>query len=96
MTKIILHCSKGSNMLQSYPAQLQGNQIIWLDAAPPAVAQPRQVVVVLDEPSKEGSALSISEILMRARGSLGHASREAVLSELAASRLEWDRSNNGA
>lgn len=82
-------------MLQSYPAQLQGNQIVWLDTAPPDVAKPRQVVVVLDAAPVVAQPMSISEILLQAKGALGHASRETVLNELAASRLEWNRSNHG-
>jgi len=78
-------------MLQSYQAQLQGNQVVWLGAAPPPLAQPRRVVVVMDESANDTQPLSLTEILARARGSLGHASREAVLNELAQSRQAWDR-----
>jgi len=78
-------------MLQSYQAQLQGNQVVWLGAAPPPLAQPRRVVVVMDESANDTQPLSLTEILARARGSLGHASREAVLTELAQSRLARDR-----
>ncbi|MDP2680133.1 MAG: hypothetical protein Q8O85_15630 [Rhodoferax sp.] len=78
-------------MLQSYQAQLQGNQVVWLGAAPPPLAKPRRVVVVMDEAINDNQSLSLTEILARARGSLGHASREAVLAELTQSRQAWDR-----
>jgi len=78
-------------MLQSYQAQLQGNQVVWLGAAPPPLAQPRRVVVVMDESANDTQPLSLTEILARARGSLGNASREAVLTALAQSRQAWDR-----
>ena len=78
-------------MLQSYQAQLQGNQVVWLGAAPPPLAKPRRVVVVMDESANDTQPLSLTEILASARGSLGHASREAVLAELTQSRQAWDR-----
>lgn len=73
-------------MLHSYEAQLLGNQVTWLGAPPPSLAQPRRVVVVLDEPASEVSPISIAEILRRAQGSLGKGHRDAVLAELAKSR----------
>lgn len=78
-------------MLQSYQAQLQGNQVVWLGAAPPPLAKPRRVVVVMDESVTDSQPLSLADILTRARGSLGHASREAVLAELDQSRQAWNR-----
>ena len=78
-------------MLQSYKALLQGNQLTWLSVPPPPWVQPRQVVVVLNEPLSEDSPTAITEILQRARGSLGKGNREAVLAELAKSRQEWER-----
>ena len=78
-------------MLQSYKALLQGNQLTWLGVPPPAWVQPRQVTVVLNEPLSEDSPTAITEILQRARGSLGKGNREAVLAELAKSRQEWER-----
>lgn len=78
-------------MLQSYQAQLQGNQVVWLGAAPPPLTRPRRIVVVMDESVNDTQVLPLKEILARARGSLGHASREAVLTELTQSRQAWDR-----
>ncbi len=78
-------------MLHSYPAQLQGNQIVWSDAAPQALTQPRPVLVVLEEPIRETPRISVADVMRRARGSLGHASREDVLAELAQFRQDWER-----
>lgn len=78
-------------MLHSYEAQLQGNQVIWLGVPPPPQAQPRRVVVVVDEPENEPPATIVMNILQRARGSLGHGSRDAVLAALEQSRQEWER-----
>jgi hypothetical protein len=82
---------KGETMLHSYEAELQGNQVIWLGAAPPALGQPRRVVVVLEELRDESAPPSLAQILRNARGSLGRGNREAVLAELARSRQEWER-----
>ena len=78
-------------MPQSFQALLQGNQVTWIGVPPPASVQPRRVVVVLNEPLSEDSPTAITEILQRARGSLGKGKREAVLDELAKSRQEWER-----
>jgi hypothetical protein len=78
-------------MLQSYQAQLQGNRVIWLGAAPPPLAEPRHVVVVVNESFSDAQPQSLTKTLALARGSLGHASRETVLAELAQSRQAWDR-----
>lgn len=78
-------------MLHSYEAQLQGNQVIWLGTAPPLRTKPRRVVVVVEDPTDESPATPLTEILQRARGSLGQGNREAVLAELAQSRQEWER-----
>jgi len=81
---------KGKTMLHSYEAELQGNQVIWLGAAPPAIAQARRVVVVLEDSTDEQAPSSLAQILRNARGSLGRGNREAVLAELARSRQEWE------
>ncbi|WP_413892155.1 hypothetical protein [Candidatus Skiveiella danica] len=81
---------KGKTMLHSYEAELQGNQVIWLGAAPPAIAQARRVVVVLEDSTEEQAPSSLAQILRNARGSLGRGNREAVLAELARSRQEWE------
>lgn len=78
-------------MLHSYEAQLQGNQVIWLGAAPPHFAQPRRVVVVLEDPTELPPSTALADVFQRARGALGKGSRDAVLAELAQSRQEWER-----
>ena len=78
-------------MLHSYEAELQGNQVIWLGAAPPPQGQPRRVVVVLEDPTDEQAPSSLAQILRNARGSLGRGNREALLAELARSRQDWER-----
>ncbi len=78
-------------MLHSYEAELQGNQVIWLGAAPPPRGQPRRVVVVLEDPTDDAAPSSLADILRNARGSLGRGNREAVLAELAQSRKDWER-----
>jgi hypothetical protein len=40
-------------MLQSSQAQWQGNQLVWLGVAPPPLAKPRRVVVVMDESAND-------------------------------------------
>ena len=81
---------KAKKMAHSYEAELQGNQVIWLGAAPPAIAQARRVVVVLEDSTEEQAPSSLAQILRNARGSLGRGNREAVLAELARSRQEWE------
>lgn len=78
-------------MLHSYEAQLLGNQVIWLGAVPPPVAQPRRVLVVVEDSADQPQSNSLADILQRARGSLGKGNRETVLAELAQSRQEWER-----
>lgn len=77
-------------MLHSYEAQLQGNQVIWLGAAPPLRAEPRRVVV-LEDAANEAPVDLVTNILRRAQGALGHGNREALLAELAQSRQDWER-----
>lgn len=77
-------------MLQSYSAQLQGNQIVWIDAAPAPLSQPRRILVVLDDAVDGASSQSVGDVLRHARGALGHASRETVLAQLAQLRQQWE------
>lgn len=79
-------------MLQSYPAQLQGNQLIWLENAPEFGPEPLQVLVVLDgRAGTNPQRSSVGALMGRARGSLGHKSREQVLADLERSRQDWER-----
>jgi hypothetical protein len=78
-------------MLHSYEAHLQGNQVIWLGTGPPPQSNPRRVLVVLDEQPADAASPTLTDILRRARGALGHGKREAILAELAKFRQEWER-----
>ena len=78
-------------MLQSYSAQLQGNQLIWLGSAPELGPEPLQVLVVLDGASPSPGHSSLAALMSRARGSLGHQSREQLLADLERSRHDWVR-----
>ena len=79
-------------MLQSYSAQLQGNQLIWLGNAPAIGPGPTQVLVVLNGgTSTSPQHSSVGTLMSRARGSLGCKSREEVLAELERSRQDWER-----
>jgi len=78
-------------MLHSFDAQLQGNHVIWLGACPPPMSQPRRVVVVLEDAPVIFKPDTLSDLLSRAKGSLGKRDRETVLAELAKSRDEWER-----
>ncbi|MBK9987390.1 MAG: hypothetical protein IPP21_10730, partial [Betaproteobacteria bacterium] len=48
--------------MRSYEAELQGNQVIWLGAAPPAIAQARRVVVVLEDSTEEQAPSALAQI----------------------------------
>lgn len=78
-------------MLQSYEAQLRGNQVTWLGPPPSGLDQVQHVLVVLEEPAPANTPGTASEVLRRARGSLATGDRESVLSTLAQMRQEWDR-----
>jgi len=78
-------------MLQSYLANLQGNQVIWLGATPPPQALAQRIVVVLEDQPHAHTSPDLTAILHRARGCLGKGQREAVLAELHRCRDEWDR-----
>lgn len=81
-------------MLQTYKAQLEGSQLIWL-GQPPALAERHEVIVVVDSnalgtpaQNARSDAYSLFEQLS---GAFGHASRADVEAQLAAMRAEWDR-----
>jgi hypothetical protein len=78
-------------MLQSYEAQLRGNQVTWLGSPPSGLDQIRRVLVVLEEPTRTASPRTASEILQRAHGSLAGGDRESVLATLSHMRQEWER-----
>jgi hypothetical protein len=80
-------------MLQSYEAQLRGNQVTWLGSPPSGLDQIQHVLVVLEAPATAPTTprRTASEVLQRARGSLAAGDRESVLATLAQMRQEWDR-----
>ena len=81
----------GYTMLQSYQAELNGSQLIWIDQPPAPLAHQRVVVVV------EGKALDTQPAAQRihgfrsARGCMGRVSREQVLAGLNSLREDWTR-----
>ncbi len=81
-------------MLQTYKAQLEGSQLIWL-GQPPALPQRHEVIVVVDTNALESSAQNppsdAYSLFEQLSGALGHASRADIDAQLAAMRAEWDR-----
>ncbi len=78
-------------MLQTYRAELSGSQLIWIDQ-PPVPAKPRRVVVVVeDEQPPASKTADVGQAFLQARGCLGRAPREQVLSRLDALREDWSR-----
>ena len=78
-------------MLQSYEAQLRGNQVTWLGTPPVGLDQIQRVLVVLEEPARAATPRTVSEILERAHGSLADGNRESILATLSHMRQEWER-----
>jgi hypothetical protein len=80
-------------MLQTYQAELNGSQLIWLGESP-ATQAPERVLVVMERPALAGvpsSGADHSKAFMQARGCMGSARREDVLSKLEQLRSDWDR-----
>ena len=78
-------------MLQTYQAELQGSQLIWLDEPPVALARER-VVVILErsEPAAPTTASpNHAQAFAQARGCLGKSARETVLQQLELLRQDW-------
>lgn len=83
-------------MLHSYQAEVHGTQLIWIDQPPEPLERRRVMVVVEDTPAI--TALPANERVQnfdQARGCMGHASRQQVLSDLAALREDWVRNPLG-
>lgn len=78
-------------MLHSYQAELNGSQLIWIDQPPEPLAHQRVIVVV------QSLALDSQPVTQRvqgfrtARGCMGRASREHVLTQLNSLREDWVR-----
>jgi hypothetical protein len=84
-------------MLQTYQAELNGSQLIWIDQPPAPVMHRRVVVVVEDAPASAAVPASDKvQAFLRARGCMGRASREQVLAGLNALREDWSRNPLGS
>ncbi len=80
-------------MLNSYQAEINGSQLIWIDQPPKPVEHRRVLVVMEDiasEPAKNPPPNSAYSAFIRAQGCMGKASREQIDAQLAAMRSEWD------
>jgi hypothetical protein len=85
-------------MLHSYQAQLNGSELIWIDAPPPSTAQRRVLVVVDDAESvapTPSRGLEAHAAFMQAQGCLGSANRAEVDAQLSVLRNEWDSTQRG-
>lgn len=86
-------------MLNSYQAEINGSQLIWIDQ-PPEPVEHRRVLVVMEDiasaPAKNPPTNSAYIAFMRAQRCLGKASREQIDAQLAAMRSEWDCRPAGA
>ena len=80
-------------MLNSYQAEINGSQLIWIDQ-PPKPVQHRRVLVVMEDVqpvlNKSTPGEAAYNAFLRAQGCLGKASREQIDAQLAAMRSEWD------
>jgi hypothetical protein len=80
-------------MLQTYQAELNGSQLIWLDKPPATLARER-VVVVMERPAQHDAvepAPNLTQAFVQARGCLGTARRDDVLQQLEQLRSDWER-----
>jgi hypothetical protein len=71
-------------MLQTYQAELNGSQLIWLDEPPHALTRER-VLVVMERPALDGQAkasVDYSQAFLQAQGCLGSSRRVDVLKQL--------------
>jgi hypothetical protein len=78
-------------MLHSYQAELNGSQLIWIDAPPAPLMHKRVVVVVEAQEAKAEPADDRVQGFLKARGCMGRASREQVLAGLDTLREDWSR-----
>ena len=86
-------------MLNSYQAEINGSQLIWIDQ-PPKPVEHRRVLVVMEDvssaPVKNPQANAAYSAFMQAQGCLGKASRDQIDTQLAAMRSEWNDRPTGA
>ncbi len=83
-------------MLQTYQAEVNGSELIWIDPPPAPLAHRRVVVVVEDAPLPSPAASERVQAFLRARGCLGRAGRQQVLEGLVHLREDWSRNPLGA
>lgn len=80
-------------MLQTYQAELNGSQLIWLDEPLQSPTRER-VLVVMERPALDGqvkAAVDHSQAFLQARGCLGSLLRDDVLKQLDQLRSDRDR-----
>ncbi len=80
-------------MLQTFQAELNGSQLIWLDEPPQPLTRER-VLVVMERPALDGQArvaVDYSQAFLQARGCMGSSRREDLLKQLEQLRSDWDR-----
>ena len=80
-------------MLQTYQAQVNGSQLIWIDQPPAPLAHERVLIVVERATPAAASQPAQNDaygIFMSSEGCLGHTSRAEIDAQLAGMRAEWN------
>ena len=80
-------------MLQTYQAQVNGSQLIWIDQPPAPLAHERVLIVVERANPVAASQPAQNDaygIFMSSEGCLGRASRAETDAQLAGMRAEWN------
>lgn len=81
-------------MLQSFHAQLNGSQLIWIDQPPAPLLHQRVLVVVEDVGDQALTSKAVIgpvQGFLNARGCMGQASRQDILASLDQMRDDWNR-----
>ena len=80
-------------MLQTYQAQVNGSQLIWIDQPPAPLAYER-VLIVVERPNPSATTpvgkSDAYSTFMSSEGCLGKASRADIDAQLAGMRAEWN------
>jgi hypothetical protein len=83
----------GAAMLNSYQAELNGSQLIWIDQ-PPRLVEHRRVLVVMEDvvpvSAEVVTPADAYTAFIRAQGCLGQATRAQIDAQLVEMRSEWD------
>lgn len=80
-------------MMQTYQAELNGSQLIWLEE-PPTIQTRKRVWVVLERPERDDvnqGVVDYSKAFVQARGCMGSIGRQDALRQLEQLRSDWDR-----